>query len=91
LFHSDNFFGSLKLKFFLVAESISNFYQSLYQFPFAETAIDTDQNDNIYLIGHSELKALSVFVFDKNMTLQQGMELAYRQPWGAFHSTKIPV
>ena len=28
-----DFFGSLKLKFFLVAESISNFYQSLYQFP----------------------------------------------------------
>lgn len=52
---------------------------------FAETAIDTDQSDNIYLIGHSDLKGLSVFVFDKNMTLQQeynpkGMELAYRQP-----------
>ena len=38
---------------------------------FAETAIDTDQSDNIYLIGHSDLKGLSVFVFDKNMTLQQ--------------------
>ena len=61
---------------------------------FAETAIDTDQSDNIYLIGHSDLKGLSVFVFDKNMTLQQeynpkGMELAYGKPWVVSDNTKL--
>lgn len=61
---------------------------------FAETAIDTDQSDNIYLIGHSDLKGLSVFVFDKNMTLQQeynpkGIEVAYGQPWVVSDNTKL--
>lgn len=63
---------------------------------FAETAIDTDQSDNIYLIGHADLKGLSVFVFDKNMTLQQeynpkGMELAYGRPWVVSDNTKLFV
>lgn len=55
----------------------------------------TDQNDNIYLIGYSDIKALSVFVFDKNMTPQQeynkrkGMELTYGQPCVVSDNTKL--
>ena len=62
----------------------------------AETAIyTTDQNENIYLTGYSDLKALSVFVFDKNMTLKQeynkrkGMELTCGQPCVVSDNSKL--
>ena len=58
LFYSENFFGSLKLKFFSSSGEHIQFLPISLPVPmsqFAETAIDTDQSDNIYLIGHSDL------------------------------------